>query len=421
MSQQFNRRDFVAAGTLAASAVALSGGGLFAADSDKVKVGLIGCGGRGNGAADNILEADPKVEITAFGDVFENNAKGTLDRLKKKHGDRVKATTQTTFSGLDAYKSVLEAGVDLVILATPPGFRPYHLEAAINAGKHVFCEKPVAVDVAGIRRVLALVEKSKQKGLAVVAGTQRRHQTGYLETVKRLQDGAIGDITSARAYWNGNNIWFRNRQKGMSDVEYQLHNWYHFNWLSGDHICEQHIHNLDVINWILNDHPVKCTGMGGRSNRAVGDPNEVGHIFDHFSVEYEYKNGLILQSFCRQIDGCVSSVSEAVVGTKGKSQVNAYTINGKYVLEGKNDNAPYVQEHIDLINSIRIGKPLNELEAVANSTFTSILGRMATYTGKVQEWKKVLETGTEDTFPKNLDLKGSLPVSPVPVVGKHKY
>lgn len=418
---ELNRRDFVSTGALAAGALAFGAAGVHAAGSENIKVGLIGCGGRGTGAAQNILEADRNVQIVALGDVSENNVKGALAGLKRKDKDRVIATPDSAFSGLDAFEKVLKSDVDLVILATPPGFRPYHLEAAIKAGKHVFTEKPVAVDVTGIRKCMELVKLSKEKNLAVVAGTQRRHQTGYLETIKRLHDGEIGDIVAGRAYWNGNGIWFRNRQPGMSDAQYQLNNWYHFNWLCGDHIVEQHVHNLDVINWILKSHPIKATGMGGRSNRKVGPPEEVGHIFDHFAVEYEYPNGVIIQSYCRQIEGCVNNISESVVGTKGKCNVSGYTINGKYVLEGKNDNAPYVQEHIDLLKSIRDGKPLNELENVTTSTMTAILGRMATYSGKLMDWKKVMETAKEDTFPKNLTIDSKLPVSPVPVVGKTNY
>ncbi len=416
-----NRRDFVATGAVAAGAyVAMTAGGVYAAGSENIKVGLIGCGGRGTGAAQNILEADPNVQITALGDAFEANVKGALATLKRKD-KRVTATPETAFHGLDAYEKVLKADVDLVILATPPGFRPYHLEAAIEAGKHIFCEKPVAVDVTGIRKVLGLVEKAKAKNLAIVAGTQRRHQTGYLETIKQLHDGAVGEITSGRAYWNGNGIWFRDRQPGMTDAQYQLNNWYHFNWLCGDHITEQHVHNLDVMNWVLKSHPIKANGMGGRSNRRVGPANEVGHIFDHFSVEFEYPNGVIVQSFCRQIEGCANNISEAVVGTKGKCNVSGYTINGKYLLDGKQDNAPYVQEHADLLKSIRDGKPLNELETVTISTMTSIFGRMATYSGKTLDWNKVMKEAKEDTFPKNLTLQSELPVSPVPVVGKTNY
>jgi myo-inositol 2-dehydrogenase/D-chiro-inositol 1-dehydrogenase len=304
MSDQVNptRRDFAIASATLAGAAAFSGGA-FAQEGKPLTVGLVGCGGRGNGAIRNIMDADRYVKIGAFADVFEDRAKGSVAALQKKYGERISATPETTFHGFDAYKKLLQTPVDIVVLATPPGFRPLHLEAAIEAGKHVFTEKPIAVDVTGVRKVLSLVEKAKSKKLAIAAGTQRRHQAGYIEIMKQVHSGAIGDITSARAYWNGGDIWFNPRRKGEKDVPYQLRNWYHFLWLCGDHICEQHIHNLDVINWALQAHPIKASGMGGRSNRRVGDPKDVGHIFDHFAVEFEYPNGVIVQSYCRQIDG----------------------------------------------------------------------------------------------------------------------
>ena len=269
---QTSRRDFIAASATAASAFAFAGG-VHAQSGDAIKVGLIGCGGRGTGAAVNILEASAlakiPIKIQTLGDVFDHRINGSLAEMKKKDAGSVTATPDSCFVGFDAYKKVLATDIDLVLLATPPGFRPMHLEAAVEAGKNIFAEKPVAVDVTGIRKVLALVEKVKAKKLAVVAGTQRRHQAGYQTLIKQVHDGAIGEITSARAYWNGGDIWFNPRKEGMSDVQYQLHNWYHFLWLCGDHIVEQHVHNLDVMNWALQGHPIKATGMGGRSNRRV--------------------------------------------------------------------------------------------------------------------------------------------------------
>src|SRR5581483_9385728 len=237
--------------------------------------------------------------------------------------------------------------------ATPPGFRPVHLEAAINAGKNIFCEKPVAVDAAGIRKCFSLVSQAKSKNLAIVAGTQRRHQKGYIETIQKIHGGAIGDVVATRCAWNGAGIWFHERKPGVSDAQYQLDNWYHFLWLCGDHIVEQHVHNLDVINWVMNDHPVRATGMGGRSARpggAGGDPNKFGQIWDHFAIEYEYKNGVKMYSYCRHTPGD-SDVSETVYGSKGTCRVNAYRIGQETV--GSDNIDPYVQEHIDLLNSIR--------------------------------------------------------------------
>jgi myo-inositol 2-dehydrogenase/D-chiro-inositol 1-dehydrogenase len=298
-----NRRDFLKATAAAGVAATVSTAGAFAAGNETIKVGLVGCGGRGTGAVRDILDAEsringaaPKVEIVAVGDVFKNKAEGAVRAFKsespksnyRKYREQIKVTPETTFDGLDAYQKVLKAGVDLVILATPPGFRPVHLDAAVKAGKHVFCEKPVAVDATGARKCYELVGESKKKNLAIVAGTQRRHQKGYLDTIAKIRDGAVGEVVSARCSWNGEGIWFRDRSPGMSDAAYQMNNWYHFLWICGDHIVEQHVHNLDVINWVMNDHPVRAVGMGGRAARKAGDPNEVGNIWDHYAVEYEY-------------------------------------------------------------------------------------------------------------------------------------
>ena len=437
MSESIDRRDFLTAGAAVAGTLAFQGA-LYAADSQTMNVGLIGCGGRGMGAVRNILDADKNVQIVGLCDLFEDKVKRALGTLQKgKRTDHVVANQETCFHGFDGYKKLLQVqDLNYVIIATPPGFRPYHLEAAIEAGKNIFTEKPVAVDVAGIRKCLELVKKSKEKNLKIAAGTQRRHQAGYIETMKQVHNGLIGDIVSARVYWNGTTPWDYPRPKGMADAHYQLHNWYHFVWLCGDHIVEQHVHNLDVANWALKGHPIKATGMGGRSNRRVGDPKEVGHIFDHFAVEYEYPNNVIVQSYCRQIEGCANAVDEHFVGTKGRVYTNnngTYLVNGKELAPGDRID-PYVQEHNDLINAIRDDKPINELENVTNSTFTAILGRMSTYSGKALKWDDVLHGVTvkrggkdvheepwfEDTMPKNLTLEMELPVDPVPVVGRWK-
>lgn len=428
-----NRRDFLKASAAAAGvAASIGGASAFVAGNDTIKVGLIGCGGRGTGAVRDILEAEekinganPKVEITAVADVFKHKAEGAAKAFKsdnpkssyRKYVNQIKVTPETTFDGLDAYEKLLNSGVDLVILATPPGFRPYHLEAAIKANKNIFCEKPVAVDATGARKCFALAEESKKKNIAIVAGTQRRHQQPYIDTIAKIHDNAIGDIVEARCAWNNNGIWFNERQEGMKDGTYQISNWYHFLWLCGDHIVEQHVHNLDVINWIMNDHPVKAIGMGGRATRPVGKPSEVGQIWDHFAVEYEYKNGVKLHSYCRHIPGD-NDVSEAVVGTKGNARTADhayYLINGKPVV-AEDDTKPYVQEHIDLLNSIRAGKPLNELKQVTESTFTAILGRNSAYACRTLKWDDAL-AANEDTMPKHLTLDMSIPVTPSPTPG----
>jgi predicted dehydrogenase len=424
-----NRRDFLKTSAIAGAAVAASGAGLFAAGgNDTIKVGLIGCGDRGTGAVRNMLHGEakingdnPKVEIVAVGDAFKHKAEGAVRAFRSKdakspfknHQAQIKVTPETIFAGLNAYEEVLKSGVDLVILATPPGFRPIHLEAAIKAGKNIFCEKPVAVDATGARKVFSLVDEAKKKNIAIVAGTQRRHQKGYIETIKQLHDGAIGDIVATRCAWNGSGIWFHDRAQNVSDAEYQLNNWYHFLWLCGDHIVEQHVHNLDVINWVMNDHPVKAIGMGGRATRKVGEPSVVGNIWDHYAVEFEYKNGVKMYSYCRHIPG-ENDVSESVVGTKGRCKVNSYLINSKQV--GEDDIDPYVQEHIDLLNSIRAGKPLNELKNVAEATFTAILGRNASYACKTLKWDDALKAN-EDTMPKGLTMESKLTVSAAPTPG----
>ncbi len=423
MSENQDRRTFLAGSAALAAVATLSPGGVFAAGNDTIKVGLVGCGGRGSGAIRDNLSADNRVKLVALGDVFKDRATRCLNGLKKDNHFKDKIDENVAiFDGLDAYHKVIEA-CDLVILATPPGFRPIHLEAAVKANKHIFTEKPVAVDGPGIRKVLSLVDESKKKNIAIVAGTQRRHQKGYIDTIKKIHDGGIGDIITGRCYWNGGGIWFNNREPNVSDAVYQIKNWYHFLWVCGDHIVEQHVHNLDVINWALQAVPIRAYGMGGRQgggrHRPNGDPKVVGHIFDHFAVEYEYPNGVRVFSYCRHTPGTWDSVSEALHGSKGFSQVNQYTINNKPVAEDTNIS-PYRQEHIDLYQSIRASAPLNELKTVAESTMTAILGRMATYTGKPITWKQALES-KEDTFPKELTLNSSLPEPVLPVPGKTKF
>ena len=415
-----DRRDFLKTGTaagLAGLAVPLLGSAVHAAGNDTIKVGLIGCGGRGTGAMKDSLEADKSIVVHAMGDFFADRANGFKASLTKTYGERVQVG-ERVFSGLDAYKQVLASGPDLVILATPPGFRPLHLEAAVKAGKHIFCEKPVAVDGPGIRKCMELVEESKKKNLAVVSGLQRRHQAGYIETVKQIQDKAIGDVVAMRVSWNGDGIWFNQRGKDVSDLEYQVKNWYHFLWLCGDHIVEQHVPNLDVGNWVMGAHPTKCTGFGGRGYRKAGVPNEVGHIWDHFAVEYTYPNGVPMFSTCTHVPGIKSDISETVYGTKGTSNVGSYRVNGKSVFN-KEVVGAYVQEHIDMIQSIKAGKPLNELQSVTESTLTAIMGRMAAYSGSVVTWEQALNSKVIQ-MPENLSEESVIDVGPVPVPGKYR-
>lgn len=420
-----HRRQFIAA-TSAAAAVSIVGTA-FAGGSDEMRVGLIGCGGRGRGAAENVLEAAPGVKVVALADVMKEKAydvRNHLDNwikkdgLAKELGNQVNIPDENLFDGFDAFQRLLETDVNYVVLATPPGFRPMHLQAAVAAGKHIFTEKPVAVDGPGIRKVLALVDDSKSKRLCIAAGTQRRHNRGYQATIRRIHDGDIGDIVALRCYWNNAGIWFYPRKEGMGDLAYQLYNWYHFLWLCGDQIVEQHVHNLDVCNWAMQAHPIRCDGAGGRTPgnpcRPAGPTSEAGHIFDNFSIDYEYPGGVHMYSSCRHLPPCKPNVSETIIGTKGICQADRFTINGKRVpFQPDQRRGDYILEHTALIESIRSGKPINELQNVAESTLTAIMGRMSAYTGKPITWEDALNS-KEDTFPKNLDWHAPLPVGPVP-------
>jgi myo-inositol 2-dehydrogenase / D-chiro-inositol 1-dehydrogenase len=431
-NSQPTRRDFIKTSTVAAGAALAANlvpSNLYAAGDDEIKVGLIGCGGRGTGAIDNVLHSARNVRIVALADAFQDRADGCERRANELGqqkevadlGNKVDVKGRV-FVGLNAYEDLLKTDCNYVMLATPPGFRPIHLAAAVAAGKNVFTEKPVAVDGPGIRSVLDTYEKANDKKLAIVAGTQRRHQLGYLETIKQLHDGAIGDIVGGRCYWNMEVLWCKPREKQWGDLEYQMRNWYNFTWICGDHIVEQHVHNLDVINWVIGKTPISAAGMGGRQ-RSVPNPQDFGNIFDHFAVDYEYPGGVHVLSECRQITGCWNSVSEAVVGTKGMCQVNDYKINGARILSRDQDKRavdPYIQEHSDLIASIRSGKPLNELKTVAESTMTAILGRMTTYTGEHLTWDKAINS-KEELMPKDLGWKMTLAEPPVAMPGKTKF
>ena len=410
-SSPFSRRDFVklsAVGTGAAVAAGLGANRVMAATagSDRIRVGVVGCGGRGTGAAQNCLDSSPGVEIVAVGDLFERQVNSAKTKLKIPQAQG--------YWGFDAFKKVLASDIDLVILATPPGFRPMHFEAAIAAGKNVFMEKPVAVDPVGVRSIIATAQAAKQKKLAVVAGTQRRHQPSYIDIIKRIHGGQIGELVGGQCYWNGEGIWFREKTgwlEGMSDFEWQCWNWYHWDWLSGDQIVEQHIHNLDVINWAFGGPPVKFYGMGGRQNRGALP----GNIWDHFAVEMEYANGARVTSMCRHTPKSAQRIGERVVGTRGTSDCTT-SIKGEkaYKFEGPNPN-PMVQEHTDLIASIRKGEPLNEGEQVAMSTLTAIGGRMSAYTGREISWNWLLNASKLDIFPKTIGPgPGVFPAVPVP-------
>ncbi|MBI4613328.1 MAG: Gfo/Idh/MocA family oxidoreductase [Planctomycetes bacterium] len=387
--------------------------------ADTIRVGLVGCGGRGTGAAENCLASAPDVRLVALADLFRDRLDRSRAHLAGLSHPGVDIPDERCFVGFDAYARLLDSGVDLVLLATPPGFRPLHFEAAVGAGKHVFMEKPVAVDPPGVRRVIAAGEKAREKGLGVVAGTQYRHHEMFLETLGRVRDGAIGEIREARGYYLPGGIWRRPRERGESDIEWQIRNWYYMDWLSGDHIVEQHVHTLDVIDWGLEARPVRAVGSGGRQVRT--DP-VYGNVYDHFSIDYEYPEGVRVASHCRQWEGCAGHVGATFVGTRGTASPYEGRIEGENPWQYRGENAEighaYVREHTDLIESVRAGKPANEARQVAESTLTAILGREAAYTGRSLAWEEVrdaeLALGPEPTE------FGDLPVRPVPVPGRER-
>jgi myo-inositol 2-dehydrogenase / D-chiro-inositol 1-dehydrogenase len=353
-----------------------------------------------------------------MGDLFKDRLDESIKNLVK-HGEKAAVPPDKQFVGWDAFKKVVAVSdVNYVILATPPAFRPMHLRAAIEAGKHVFTEKPVAVDTAGIKSVYELADLAKSKNLAVVAGTQRRHQAAYIEAMKRVHDGAIGDVVALRAFWNQGGLWTKPRQSEWTDMEWQLRNWLYFTWLSGDHIVEQHVHNLDVANWVMGDKlPVRVVGVGGRQARTGP---EYGHIYDHFGLDYEYENGVHLMSMCRQQPGTPGLVAEFAAGSKGRCDTQdgvRYEITGGTPWKWSGQpTEPYVQEHTDLIASIRGGTPLNELRRVAESTLTAIAGREAAYTGKVVVLEQFL-AAPFNLMPSKLEF-GPIPVPPVAIPGQ---
>jgi predicted dehydrogenase len=413
----------------------------FANDDAEIKIGLIGCGGRGTGAALDAMGAATKIIYPDEGYHTEDVAEGARiehknitvvgladlfeDRLVKCRGELAKVgidiPKERCFVGFDAYKQLLAINeINYIIHTTPPHFRPQHLMAAVQAGKHVFIEKPAAVDAPGVRLVMEAGELAKKKGLGIAAGTQRRHDPAYRETIKRIHDGAIGDIVYAKCYWNGGQIWVIDREPGWSDMEWQLRNWNYFTWLSGDHIVEQHLHNLDIMNWVLGAHPIRAvSGLGGRQVRT-GERH--GHVYDHFAVEYEYPNGVTMLSQCRQINGCANNVSEFVVGSRGTSNC-ANRIDPKQGerFRYRGDAASsYRLTHENLIASILAGKPINEAQAVAESTLTGIMGREAAYSGQVITWEQAMRSETR-LGPPAYDLKASYPIPPVAMPGQYRF
>ena len=417
MSEQkktgLTRRQFAQASAAAASfAILHSRMGSAQDNSDTIRIGLIGCGGRGGGAVLNCLQGNDNVKLVALADAFEDRLQGTRKKMEaEKRRDmrgEIEINDDMCFVGMDAYKKLLATDVDMIIHATPPYARPQHIEAAVEAGKHIFTEKPVAVDPPGIRKFIAAAEKAKEKGLSFVTGLQRRHQTAYMDTIEKIHNGEIGEIMAARAYWCGTLPFAHDRKDGQSDLEYQLRNWYNYVWTCGDNIVEQHVHNIDVINWAMNAHPVKCFASGGRTWKPLDVNNKYGNIWDSFSVDYEYENGVHMISMCRHWNDSTNSVMEEVHGTKGKSTCRDMA---------KDDSDPYVNEHVALLKSIRGEGPyLNEGVRTAESTMTAIMGRMSAYTGQELTWDQAFNMDLS-LVPEDLSFDKSYPVRPIAVPG----
>lgn len=397
-----SRRDFVKQSSLIAggllTAPMLSQANFFSGAEGVIKVALVGCGGRGTGAAVQALSTKENVQLVAMADAFADRLNNSYNGIKGEMADkpgRLNVKEEHKFVGFDAYKDAI-ALADVVILATPPGFRPIHFEEAVKQGKHVFMEKPVATDPAGIKKVLEAAEIAKSKKLNVVVGLQRRYQTSYREMYKRFQDGIIGDIVSMQVWWNQGALWVRSRKPEYTEMEYQMRNWYYFNWLCGDHIVEQHIHNIDVGNWFMDDYPVTAVGMGGR---AVRTGKEFGEIYDHHFVEYRYGNGVVMNSQCRHWKDADSRVDEEIVGVKGRMLMDKAVIKdhkGKvlYQFDKKQENQPYQAEHDELFAAVAKGKyKYWDAEHAAKTTLTAIIGRLATYSGQTIAFDKALNSG----------------------------
>jgi len=428
-SEKMSRRDFVKTTSAAGAALLAGTGGVYAAGSDTIRVGLIGCGGRGTGAGIiDCAESSKGIELVAMGDLFEDHLNEAPERIKNNLqkrdlpvNDIYKVKPENMFVGFDAYNNVIDSNVDMIILTTPPAFRPLHFRAAVKAGKHVFVEKPVAVDPVGIRSFLETGKMAADKGLTVVAGTQMRRFEPMQEAIKRLHNGAIGEITSGQVVRTGGAMrkWRedeKERQSGWSDMEYQIRRWLFWTWLSGDFIVEMHVHNLDVMNWILGSHPVSCLAIGGRQARTAP---EFGNVYDHFTAEFLYPNDVRIEYMGTQIDEYTYRNDQRVQGTKGSS----YLDFGNAVIKGKKSwkykgspSNPAVQEYADMVQSIRKGKAINESRQVAESTMTAIMGRMSAYSGRQLKWEWAMNASELDLLPEEWEF-GPLPERPVAIPG----
>jgi len=424
MRPQATRRELLKSAAVAGALSAFPQA--YAAGGDLLRVGLVGCGDRGTGAAAQALAADPNVKLVAMADAFEDRLAGSLSILHgdEKVGEKVDVRPEQRFVGFDAYQKLIASGVDVVLLCTPPHFRPIHLRAAVEAGKHVFAEKPVAVDAPGVRSVLETCERAKSKGLSVVSGLCLRYDQGFRETVKRLHGGAVGEVVALLANDYRGGRWAKPRQPGWSEMTYQMRNWYNFTWLSGDFNVEQHVHFLDVCAWVMNDrYPAKAVATGGR--QALTGP-EYGQIYDHFSVVYEYADGARLISNCRQQPGCKNDMSAQVLGTRGRAEIAERPrglridgAGGKWVYDGPK-NRMYQAEHDEFFASIRSGRPINNGEYMAASTLLAVMGRMAAYTGKEVTWEMAFNS-KEDLSPSAYAWDARPPRSEIAVPGQTPF
>jgi predicted dehydrogenase len=427
-NERTSRRDFMKTSTTVAvgagllSSVALSPRA-YAKGDDTIRVGLVGAGGRGCGAVGDCLTANPATKLVAIADIFEDRMQSGLEGVTsafRSHPGRIAVDEAHRFSGFDAYQKVINSDVDLVILATPPGFRPYHFEAAVSAGKNIFMEKPLAVDGPGVRRILAANEIAKAKNLKVGVGLQRHHQPMYLESLERIHNGEIGDVVALRVYWNGTTPWDprKTREQCKGEMEYQLRNWYYYCWLSGDHIVEQAVHGIDTIAWVMRDKlPLRCFGVGGRQSRT--DP-KYGNIWDHFSIVYEFPDNIRGYHQCRHWVKTDPRVKDYILGTKGTADVfgNAITGANKWHYRGPKTNM-YQVEHDEMFAALRAGKPINNGEQAAWSTLLALMGRTAAYTGEIITPDKIL-TSKQDLSPPRYDF-GTLETPSVPVPGTSKF
>jgi len=425
MNESTSRRSFIASSIGGAAAFQIVRPELVRGQgAPMMRAGLIGCGGRGTQAMENLLTGVDNVEIVAMADVFEDRLESsirTTQGLKPELSKRFKVDAEHRFVGFDAYRKLVASDVDIVMLAANPGYRPMHFEAAVEARKHVFCEKPMGTDATGIRRFMAAARKSRELKLTVKSGAQRRSQAWYLDQYKRVKNGEIGDIVHMNAYWVGtpvlnfmNSRFFPHNKRDpmMGDLEFQQRDWYSFVWICGDQIVEQHLHNIDVCNWFKGGHPVEAVASGGAAWRPREE--EYGNIYDHLSADFVYADGTHMSSYCRQYNGSAQNVSERIVGTRG-------VMDSSVMRGGANEVNPYVQEHTDMMNSI-LGKGpyINEAQEVAESTLTCIMGREAAYSGQKITWEMIMNS-KQDLMPKNFDYKASFPPTPLPVPGVYKF